>query len=512
MHSRYRISSTIQQHLSHAEFVVMNSDLQCEAAVRPYLYEPGNSTKDAHTNVAHVAGRFDQSQLAYVLPRLHLWSAGPPIEPFAQHSTLYTHTWYATLVPRLMAGSVAASGPTISLHFSSMPSVFDEGGVFPALPQSMSELDLENLTAYKYEPLDVESETIRLVELLPTARSWTHPVTKTPAIVLRIIHHNLQPDSRCIDNGWSPKHFCALSYVWGEASAGTRRIYIVSSSGRPDYKWRWSYITIRKNLHDFLWYYRYTEEIRGQYIWIDQLSVDQVNLAERSSQVKLMASIYQQAGWVVAWLGCEAATITAAQFLNSKAIHHRNQAHITLLKNAYFTRLWIVQEILLAKKVYLLTGSTSISLSRLDCAYQKVVTNAVFNCGPYLVWDHNRDAVFGKRKVVECIERYSKNECANPRDRVYGLLGIVQSGGDVEVDYTKQCSEVYRDGLKLLHEESTREVGKDKDKEKRSERYLKAATRLAENMGAPRSEIKDLETVKAAIDWKSCIEPLIGSW
>jgi hypothetical protein len=294
-------------------------------------------------------------------------------------------------------------------------------------------------------------------------------------------------------------------------------VYVVTSSGHSTYRWEFDYIRIRKNLHDFLWYHRHADEGHEQYIWIDQISIHQTDLAERSSQVNLMASVYQQAERFIAWLGCEPTAMAAAALLASRGVRKRDEeerdkAHVVLLNNKFFTRLWVIQEILLAKEVHLFTPGVVAPLSVLDRAYEISVHSAVPNCGPYLVWDHNREAVFGRRKLVECIERYSGNKCENPRDRLYGLLGIVQHSGGVKVDYTKKCSDVYRDALKLLGNEVVAEVAQGRNEDTQSKRYLLAALTLAVHMGITSRERNELEMLEATADRLSRIEALIGTW
>ncbi|CAE7020633.1 hypothetical protein P3342_004476 [Pyrenophora teres f. teres] len=48
---------------------------------------------------------------------------------------------------------------------------------------------------------------------------------------------------------------------------------------------------------------------------------------------------------------------------------------------------------------------------------------------------------------------YSQQECKDPRDKVYGLLGLVQSEHVPTVDYSKSLIEVFADAVKALHDE-----------------------------------------------------------
>jgi hypothetical protein len=84
-------------------------------------------------------------------------------------------------------------------------------------------------------------------------------------------------------------YYDALSYVWGDPS----QKHTISISGQM--------LGVSQNLNIALQYLRYIDEPRT--LWIDAICIDQTNLNERSSQVRIMAQIYQFAGCVLLWLG-----------------------------------------------------------------------------------------------------------------------------------------------------------------------------------------------------------------
>jgi hypothetical protein len=58
---------------------------------------------------------------------------------------------------------------------------------------------------------------------------------------------------------------------------------------------------VRENLYNFLCSFQTGSAIRTDiaYIYIDQICIDQENLQERNSQVRLMSDIYTQSSLVV---------------------------------------------------------------------------------------------------------------------------------------------------------------------------------------------------------------------
>lgn len=60
------------------------------------------------------------------------------------------------------------------------------------------------------------------------------------------------------------------------------------------------------------------------------------------------------------------------------------------------------------------------------------------------------------------LDLYSQFECEDPRDKVYGLLGIVNRSSSVpEIDYNKSIQQVYFDTVRILLTEKGEEPTTD---------------------------------------------------
>ena len=162
--------------------------------------------------------------------------------------------------------------------------------------------------------------------------------------------------------------FNALSYMCVTAEANT---YIIIDGLT---------FLVRHNLLMFL--KRYSQEERPKPIWIDAICINQLDLQERTQQVQIMGKIYEQAATVVVWLGEDPSdelqvldTETAQALLSNEFLRHLHQhswdlimeivtAVMCFMSNKYWTRTWIVQEILLARVVKLYYGrAASVSLA-----------------------------------------------------------------------------------------------------------------------------------------------------
>jgi hypothetical protein len=198
---------------------------------------------------------------------------------------------------------------------------------------------------YEYQPLDPTEEQIRLVKL---RRNGEGPVfcdrdtfpLETPLVYcIRLIrlHQSKEGPVRCDISTFALEdapQYSTLSYTWGAPGL----IYYVLVDGEG--------IQIRENLHQCLQELR--EEDDG-YLWIDQICINQAGVQERNAQVPLMCTIYSQCSSVIVWLNSDSADLSeAARKLGSE---WNVDPLFTLFSNDYFRRLWIVQEILLAKTV-----------------------------------------------------------------------------------------------------------------------------------------------------------------
>ncbi|OAG14674.1 hypothetical protein CC77DRAFT_896702, partial [Alternaria alternata] len=99
------------------------------------------------------------------------------------------------------------------------------------------------------------------------------------------LHCNLT--ETCLDT--TPSSYYALSYCWG---ANHSPVQIICNS-HP--------LLVTPNLHSVLFEYRRRET--GIPLWVDAICIDQSNITERTSQVRMMDQIYSEAECVVVWLG-----------------------------------------------------------------------------------------------------------------------------------------------------------------------------------------------------------------
>lgn len=123
--------------------------------------------------------------------------------------------------------------------------------------------------------------------------SWSHPSGNPPSPAME------QDDYR--------PHYEALSYTWGNTE-DPEDAYVIDSG--PDGNEECSTLAIYQNLASAFRHLRYVDQVRT--FWVDAICINQGDIPERNKQVKRMATIYNLADRVVAWLGKEEYNSTQA--------------------------------------------------------------------------------------------------------------------------------------------------------------------------------------------------------
>lgn len=207
-----------------------------------------------------------------------------------------------------------------------------------------------------------------------------------------------------------PPEFNALSYVWGNPNDKTN---IVINS-KP--------VAVTCNLESALRHLRdwHIEETEGLPIWVDAVCINQDDTEERGKQVEIMGDIYRRASRVFSWLGegnrdsdmfipviRRGLTEQLEDYLSGD--HEPTQVSgntweptpeglrrqlygfvfIDLCNREYWYRLWILQEIVLARlSPTLLVGTCSLSYDEFSNASRRA-HSLVYGTYSYLGWPDN---------------------------------------------------------------------------------------------------------------------------
>lgn len=264
--------------------------------------------------------------------------------------------------------------------------------------------------------------------------------------------------------------YTALSYTWGLLSP-TFEIFINGLK----------YET-HQNLHHFL---KCVVELgeSNTWFWIDQICIDQANDLERNAVVQQMDMIYQSADSVRIWLGertnesdlafevlGEFAALEGSEDEEGKRAalitHPRSAMALSdLFSRSYWHRQWIVQEVWFANSVRLQCGISGLDVvmseplqedDSICCFHVSLLMKAWTENGQekrYLNPIFSRDSLLSSNAPIDfawVINRFV-GECTDPRDKVFGLQGIVYPDQRVIVDYRMSVAEVFWTAVETMY-------------------------------------------------------------
>lgn len=276
----------------------------------------------------------------------------------------------------------------------------------------------------------------------------------------------------------------AISYVWGNPQ-DTVKIRVKSDTDS-----RVGTLSITKSLEAAL--KRIRRRKVKSIIWADGICINQTDVLERGHQVRLMRSIYAQANLVHVWLGPRSHEFTnmtaqrAFQLLQNLKVKSKIEeiyqgiAGIDdevceilsrILDRPWFRRIWILQEIGVARAAIFYYGGACIDRTALYRACYIIGTYnmdhpAIATLKAPIIWIRNLETHFhfNGSKSLPMMSKFDlfdlARPCAatDPRDMIYALMGHpifdTDNGEDfLPIDYSHSREFVYTElELKLLRE------------------------------------------------------------
>lgn len=353
-----------------------------------------------------------------------------------------------------------------------------------------------------YQQLDANKEEIRILILHPLSKYNNRlRCTLRSVALLSESGHTLEPPP-----------YEALSYVWGKPDFSSP--ILVNDQE----------LCITPTLATILSSLRRNAD---RSLWVDAISINQSNLAERAHQVTIMRKVYSSCQRVIAWVGPTIGTVRKRpehktdspedwlaadkaqvnramevmdeiltqqpRTLNSfkrefsktygdikhtdengqtKKLTCPEKKHLWLLLQdvPYWTRVWVVQELSLAPRVTLTCETAEVEWTSISKLLAKE---------PYFDAFHTLDdgtggraydpeddflSMFTRVKIMEdqrramldpaaesyqnlldVLARFREKEAADPRDRIYGLLGLADQGHNINVDYEKSLGAIFQE-------------------------------------------------------------------
>jgi hypothetical protein len=243
--------------------------------------------------------------------------------------------------------------------------------------------------------------------------------------------------------------YTALSYTWGDSTP----LHTIFVDGKP--------LQVRQNLWSFLQQAR--ESKVTKYLWIDALCIDQGHLKERNHQVWMMGEIYSRAERVIVWLGAFSwrARNAMRNSYNYCSTWGTSEGAVVglaeLYELAYWSRAWVVQEYVLARNITIWCGSQRIFDPGLDISESPSLTDlpAIMVILARQRRISRRDLEFSHSTMLTLLLQVRRDlHCADPRDRIYSLLSLLDPAGPerlaITPDYSVSTSDLFSSVVRLF--------------------------------------------------------------
>jgi hypothetical protein len=316
-------------------------------------------------------------------------------------------------------------------------------------------------TIYKYEIITAE-DTIRLILLQPSADLEAGIQCSLISLTLE------QCDKDLVE------HYVALSYVWGDTTAKRQ----VSVDG--------AMLEITASLDCALRHLRDASTVRR--VWADGICINQDNVDDRNRQVRIMSSIYSLARHTIIFLGPGSPDSNKVmEFLASHDRRLDQQKRLKgktgidnnfvsliqqeLLDNRWFTRTWVLQELVLSVDPWVQCGnfrvrwetvcdlvlsSTSSAwspdsrkhLSAMNDARSEYKNADLILSSTSSAWSPSsvrKPSGDWRERLLKLLRDRRGSGVSNPRDMIYAHLSLVGADpqGDIPIRYDLPVVDIY---------------------------------------------------------------------
>lgn len=337
---------------------------------------------------------------------------------------------------------------------------------------------------YKYEAFDLKKPAIRLLRLIPD--QYNTPIScKIEEVLL----------------GEEGVPYEALSYTWGDLSL-QESINIVDHTDGTICS-----LMVTKNLYTALQYLRDPKVERR--LWADAVCINQKDDEERGQQISQMRQVYLKAESVIIWLGdftsndpddntphsidllmkfaheldvratrCTTASTSVIEtwekefrnLMASYGLMREDANSLTfgkkielamahLLRNPWFTRVWIIQEVFNARSGLVVCGNggrtmsvptqTFAVLPSLVGLKPETQSQAILDIMP-LKNKKRRGDWIQRADLKTLLVKFQDSQCREKKDYIYALLGIASDGHCIKPDYGIKDEVVFTNTIAYL--------------------------------------------------------------
>ncbi|KAL8366340.1 hypothetical protein RB595_004895 [Gaeumannomyces hyphopodioides] len=278
------------------------------------------------------------------------------------------------------------------------------------------------VAGYRYTPLPSTNST-RFLELLPAT---------DPSDELRCRLNVVDFDKDLIS-------YEALSYTWGDGEM-THHIYVSIEEG-------WRVLRVTENLWTAL--HRFRKHSKPRMIWADAVCINQGDVGERDSQIPGMVDIYRSAKRVLVWLGTDSEkekVMARLSVLGNRILRRESELPAedtdelascasTLLSMPWFSRRWVIQEVVFSPDVVLFVGAECTSFLRLVAIIKllhpsrdRLPSKSTESfLAMYQLWNQTMSGeLSGDCGLLRLMRVFDHFGCADPVDRIFTIASLAQ--------------------------------------------------------------------------------------
>lgn len=313
----------------------------------------------------------------------------------------------------------------------------------------------ENMPSHRHTALPARSTSIRLLEI-HLGPAYEH-------VRCTLSQHNMH----------DTPSFVALSYTWNQSSR--RRHIDCDGMDLEIGENLWHFLHEFRKKHSIQQYQSAELERKVPCLWIDAICIDQSNLEERNQQVAQMRDVYTSAESVIVWLGVaqgnEELVYLLAKHPDLHEVKQFQDELLVLLNKPYFTRVWVVQEFVLAKAVVIWCSEFLADADAFDTILHEGETlrgsserfNSILRTPAWPLFHYRRNFRRGgpvgsnvhstpSFQLCDLLLSFDSSQSSEAYDRIYGFLGIAQKPAEdthpIHPDYSKSPVEILADVLR----------------------------------------------------------------
>ena len=242
----------------------------------------------------------------------------------------------------------------------------------------------------------------------------------------------------------------ATSYAWAGENEDSRQsspVYV------GEY---WDVLLQTRNCWDMLYHLRPARGVRS--VWVDAICINQRDVTERGAQVATMRTIFQRSLRVFVYLGRDivgppstdrAAPPPRYDLHEISKIKPRAVADLkALLHLRYFTRVWVIQELLTSPGAIIPLEGAEFIAGPLTARFIEKNDNSWHWSSTSTPWMQyiNSRSLMQEKGLFNVLKMTRDSYSTDPRDKVFGVLGLVMDNvslAGLKPDYSLSSVHIY---------------------------------------------------------------------